>query len=84
MHGTHSYETVTECFEFLGLEIKTRPSKLYIEDQVGCKFIKNKWGEFIVSSIYPTSPADMAKIQVGDVLKSMMEIQLILIIKGII
>ena len=71
IHGTYSYETLlTECFEFLGLEIKTRPSKLYIEDQVGCKVLKNKWGEFIVSSIYPTSPADMAKIQVGDVLKS--------------
>lgn len=65
-YGTASYEPILkEALAYLGLEMTTRPSRLYSFAKLGFKSIPFENG-FAVKAIYSESPADNAGLQLED------------------
>jgi predicted metalloprotease with PDZ domain len=66
IHGTAPFESMlTETFEYLGLEMKHKPSTKYSFAKLGFKSIP-QGSNFIVKSIYPESPADASGMMLED------------------
>jgi len=66
IHGTVPFESMlTETFEYLGLEMKHKPSPKYSFAKLGFKAIPHE-SNFIVKSIYPESPADASGMMLED------------------
>lgn len=66
VNGTKSYESIIiEALDYLGLELKHKPSPLYAEAKLGMKtaIIENT---IRVTGIYPGGPAEVASIVLGD------------------
>jgi predicted metalloprotease with PDZ domain len=66
VHGTNPYEAIiTESLDYLGLELFHRPSKSYSAGRLGFKTIPTN-GNFVVSALYPSGPADLGGLMQGD------------------
>ena len=66
VHGTNPYEAIiTESLDYLGLELFHRPSKSYSAGRLGFKIIPTN-GNFVVSALYPSGPADLGGLMQGD------------------
>jgi predicted metalloprotease with PDZ domain len=66
VHGTSPYEAIiTESLDYLGLELFHRPAKSYSAGRLGFKTIPTN-GNFVVSVLYPSGPADLGGLMQGD------------------
>lgn len=66
INGNMAYESIiTESLELLGLELNHEPSKKYNEGRLGFK-TQAKGGNEVITALYPSGPADLAKLTVGD------------------
>ena len=66
IYGTVPFESMlTETFEYLGLEIKHKPSPKYSLGKLGFKSIPQGLN-FIVKAIYPESPAELSGMMLED------------------
>ncbi len=66
VHGTNPYEAIiTESLDYLGLELFHRPSKSYSAGRLGFKAMPMN-GNFVVSALYPSGPADLGGLMQGD------------------
>jgi len=66
VNGNKPYESIiTEALETLGLKLSHSPSKKYSEGRLGFKS-QMKGINAIVTALYPSGPADLAKLSVGD------------------
>jgi predicted metalloprotease with PDZ domain len=66
INGTHSLEGIlVDSLDYLGLEIKQTPSKLYAEGRLGIKTIR-KNGKEMISAIFPGSPGDLGGLAIHD------------------
>jgi predicted metalloprotease with PDZ domain len=66
VNGTNPYEEIiTESLDYLGLELFHRPSKSYSAGRLGFKTIPTN-GNFVVSALYPSGPADLGGLMQGD------------------
>jgi len=66
VNGNKPYESIlTEALESLGLELNHVPSKKYSEGRLGFK-TQSKGINALVTALYPSGPADLAKLSIGD------------------
>tara|TARA_Y100000589_G_scaffold65533_1_gene57085 strand:- start:1122 stop:2831 length:1710 start_codon:yes stop_codon:yes gene_type:complete len=66
INGCLSYESIiTKSLDYLGLELKHEPSRVYMESKLGFK-VMYKDNECIVNNIYPGSPAELSGLYIGD------------------
>ena len=66
INGTHSLEGIlVDSLDYLGLEIKQTPSKLYAEGRLGIKTVRKNDKE-IISAIFPGSPGDIGGLAIHD------------------
>ena len=66
VHGTQPYELIlTESLEYLGLELRRKPSALYSESQLGMKLIP-LGKSFQLAAMYPDGPAELGGMRLGD------------------
>lgn len=64
--GTEPYESIlVEACSFFGLEIIQSPSNSYAEAKLGMK-VQSKGADFLITAIYPGSPADLGGLSVND------------------
>lgn len=65
-HGTRNFEALLlDAFDELGFEFIQTPVQKYSEGNIGFKYEFGKTG-VVVKAIYPGSPADTAKLMLGD------------------
>jgi len=58
---------LNECLEYIGCSLITRPSALHFEDRLGFRLLEAEpINRNVITHIAPGSPADMAKLSVGD------------------
>lgn len=66
IHGTKGYEVIlSQCFEYLGIEINTAPSSSYSQGRLGLKALDNN-GKSVIKAIFPGSPSDLGGLMLED------------------
>jgi len=67
IHGTKPYESLlTECFEYLGLELHHQPEKSYAAGRLGFKSLNSARGGAVIKEMYPGSPAELSGLMLED------------------
>lgn len=66
IHNTKGFEVIlSECFEYLGIEIDTTPSTSYSQGRLGFKSLEVH-GKSSVKAIFPGSPSDLGGMMLED------------------
>lgn len=66
IHGIKGFEVIlSECFEYLGIEIDTIPSPSYSQGRLGLKALDTS-GKYSIKAIFPGSPADLGGLMLED------------------
>jgi predicted metalloprotease with PDZ domain len=67
IHGTKPFESLlTECFDYVGLELHHEPSSSYAAGRLGFKFIHDEKGAATVKLLYPGGPGDLGGLMLED------------------
>ena len=76
VHGTTPYESILiSALDYFGLELIQKPSNLYTEAKLGIKTLHHA-SNYIICSIYPGSPAEMAGLSLGDEIIAINDVKL--------
>lgn len=67
IHGTKPFESLlTECFDYLGLELHHEPEQSYAGSKLGFKFLNSDKGGALVKLMYPGGPAELSGMMLED------------------
>ncbi|GAB5419026.1 MAG: PDZ domain-containing protein [Crocinitomicaceae bacterium] len=67
IHGTKPFESLlTQCFDYLGLELQHQPDESYAGGRLGFKFLNSNRGGAVVKVMYPGGPAELGGLMLED------------------
>jgi predicted metalloprotease with PDZ domain len=67
IHGTKPFESLlTECFDYVGLELHHVPDESYAAGKLGFKFLNSNRGGAVVKKMYPGGPAELGGLMLDD------------------
>lgn len=67
IHGTKPFESLlTECFDYLGLELLHKPEESYAAGRLGFKFLNASRGGAVIKAMYPGGPAELGGLMLED------------------